>query len=61
MFRNGLSERVAAKKLLFAKGNRMNGTDMLNLTKIGMKIRGKEYYGVTNKSWKLLGQIADNL
>ena len=34
---------------------------MLKLTKIGMKISGKEYYGVTNPSLTFLGPIVDNM
>ena len=34
---------------------------MQKLTKIGMKISGKEYYGVSNPRWKFLGPIVDNM
>ena len=51
LIRNGLCGRVATKKPLFWKGNRL----------IGMKISGKECYGETNPSLIFWGPNIDNM
>lgn len=57
LIRNGLYGRVAAKKQL--EGEQDIKVNMLKLTKIGIKITGKVYDGLT--SLKFLGPITVNM
>ncbi len=44
----------------FLEGEQVEKTT-IKLTKVGMKISGKKYYGVTNPSLKFLDPIINNM